>query len=357
MAGPLTSPADAGPRDQSLDVARGVAIVLVVFGHNRALSMAWPDLIAAIFLFHVPVFFLLSGRVLRAQHPWGAAAMLARRLLVPFALAALLVGVAKCLTRGEPLGETLAGFLWATGQTLPWSHLWFLPALFLALLATHTLALALRTNGARWGFAVLLVAGTAAVLPVADSAWTPKLLAGTRFPPPVGLPWSFDLLPLCLTFVWLGQWLRLSEVGHRISMHPVSVLIGALVFAGALGVARTDLNMRIISPFAWALAAAAAGCIVTLKLSQWLCRFAAAARPITLVGRHTLAIFILHVSLQKALLALFPIDALSTVALGAVGIATAVAAIVLSLLVSLAIDHLRMRRAVTHERMAPSGAR
>jgi fucose 4-O-acetylase-like acetyltransferase len=356
MAGPLIPATDATARDPSLDVARGIAITLVVLGHNRALSIAGPDFIAAIFLFHVPVFFLLSGRVLRVLNSWSAVSSLARRLLVPFALAALVVGAAKCITRGEPVGETLTGVVWATGQTLPWSHLWFLPALFLALLATEVASLALRANAARWACAVLLIAVTAASLPPAGAAPMTQLLAGTDFPPPVGLPWSLDLLPLCLTFVWLGQWLRLSETARRVALHPVAVVIALGVFVASLGVARVDLNMRLFSPFPLALAAAVAGCVLSLKIAQGLCRFTPVAHPFALVGRHSLVIFILHVSLQKALLGLVPLESMSPVALVAVGIATATAAIVSSLAVSSCLDHLRTRRAVAHERAAPSGA-
>jgi fucose 4-O-acetylase-like acetyltransferase len=357
MAGALTPAGDATARDPSLDVARGIAIVLVVFGHNRALSVAWPDFIAAIFLFHVPVFFLLSGRVLRTQPPSSAARGLARRLLLPFAVAALLVGAAKCIMRGESPGETLAGLAWATGQTLPWSHLWFLPALFLALLATHALSMALRANAERWAGAVMLVAAAAWALSVTGGAGQTELLAGAHFPRPVGLPWSLDLLPLCLTFVLLGQWLRVSETVRRVSLHPVTVLICVAVFAASLGAAQVDLNMRVFSPFGVALAAAAAGCVLTLKLSQWLCRIEPVARPLTLVGRHTLAIFLLHVSLQKVLLGLLPLDALPAIARAAVGIATAVSAIMLSLLVSLIFDQLRLRHGLSHARTARWEAR
>jgi fucose 4-O-acetylase-like acetyltransferase len=357
MAGALNPATEAAARDPALDVGRGIAITLVVLGHNRALSIASPEFIAALFLFHVPVFFLLSGRVLRVRRSWSAVSNLARRLLVPFALAALVVGVAKCITRGEPAGETLAGVVWATGQTLPWSHLWFLPALFLALLATEVASLALRANAARWACAVLLIAAVAALLPPAGDAPMPELLAATGFPSPAGLPWSLDLLPLCLTFVWLGQWLRLSETGRRVALHPVVVVIALAVFVASLGVARVDLNMRVFSPFGVALAAAIAGCVLTLRLAQGMPRFAAVAHPFALAGRHSLVIFILHVSLQKALLGLFPLAAMSPAALGAVGIATATAAIVSSLLVSWCIDYLRTRRAIAHERAAPSGAR
>ncbi len=329
-------------RDESIDVARGIAIILVVLGHNRAISTAWPALVAAIFLFHVPLFFFLSGRVLKPERPLRVAPKLAARLLVPFVVAALLVGAAKCVTRGESAVETLSGILWATGQTLPWSHLWFLPALFLALLATHAAALGLAQVASRWAVAVALAVVASAALPMASD--------------PVGWPWSVDLLPLCLLFVWVGQWLSVSPSVRRAAMHPLTVIVATLTFAAVAGSAEVDLNMRVFSPFAAALAAALAGCVVAMKASQWLSHVASVAQLLALIGRHTMVIFILHVSLQKALLEAYPGEPLSGVALGVLGFATAAVTIALTLLVSMGVDQMRARRDGTSG-VAPSEAR
>jgi polysaccharide biosynthesis protein PslL len=336
-------------RDVSIDVARGIAIILVVIGHNRAVSSAWPALVSAIFLFHVPLFFLLSGRVLRPEHPMRAAPRLAVRLLLPFALAALLVGAAKCLTRGEPAAETLLGILWATGQTLPWSHLWFLPTLFLALLATHTVATMTKSAG-RWAALIALAAMVSAALPMASSFE----LAG--FPAPVGWPWSLDLLAPCLLFVWLGQLLRGSPAARSAASHPLALAGAAAVFAALVSVAAVDLNLRVFTPFAAALAVALAGCLLTLRMSRLLAHLALVARPLALVGRHTLVIFILHVSLQKVLLGAFVGEMPPGTALGLWGLASAAATIVLTLLVAMLIEHLWTRRSGTHD-AAPSEAR
>jgi hypothetical protein len=53
---------------------------------------------------------------------------------------------------------------------------------------------------------------------------------------------------------------------------------------------------------------------------------------------------------------LYPIEALPGFVLAALGLVSAGAAIALSLLVSLGIDHLQARRGM-NERVAPSGAR
>lgn len=333
----LNFPAD---RDASIDVARGVAIALVVLGHNRALSMAWPSVIAAIFLFHVPLFFLLSGRVVRPGDPLRALPKLARRLLAPFLLAALVVGAIKCVTRNESFSGMLSGVAWATGETLPWSHLWFLPALFLALFATHALALGVKKS-AGWAAAAVLAVGAAAVLPMADY---------------IGWPWSVDLLPLCLAFVWVGQALRNSVAAQRAVTHPATFAIAAAVFALSIGSAEVDLNRRIFEPFAFALVAALAGCVLTLAVSHALCRVATVARPLALIGRHTFVIFILHVSVQKALLTAYPGESLPQTGLGMLGLASAALTIAITLSVSVLIEFFGARHAAQRD-AAPSEAR
>ena len=45
----------AKQRDKSIDIAKGIGIILVVYGH-----LACP-ISEEIFLFHMPLFFLLSG--------------------------------------------------------------------------------------------------------------------------------------------------------------------------------------------------------------------------------------------------------------------------------------------------------
>ena len=203
MAGALTASAKPASRDVTIDVARGIAIVLVVLGHNPALAGAAPGFVDALFLFHVPLFFLLSGWCNRHSPCTLRCTKLARRLLLPFLIAALSVGALKLMTRGGSVEHLLTGIAWGTGQTLPWSHLWFLPALFLAQLTTQVLR-KLPGGTARWAFA-----SAAALLVVLSvpMAMGPDMNA-LGFAAPVGLPWSVDLLPVCLLFVCVGALLQ-----------------------------------------------------------------------------------------------------------------------------------------------------
>ena len=107
--------------------------------------------------------------------------------------------------------------------------------------------------------------------------------------------------------------------------------------------------------------AALSGCVLTLALSHWLSRFMLVARPLALIGRHTLVIFILHVSLQKALLVVY-LDAssgesLSRSGLGILGLVSAAVTIAITLLISMLADHLMSRHAGPREGATPSEAR
>jgi fucose 4-O-acetylase-like acetyltransferase len=134
-------------RRADIDRAKGLAILLVVFGHLVARAdpagVGWYEpLRRAVYCFHMPFFFYLSGLVLmlsgaalRPAPGWvGRRAM---RLLVPFAAMGLLVVIGKyVLARwmfvDHPpvaLGEGLSRLVWHTGES-PDGSIWYLAVLF-----------------------------------------------------------------------------------------------------------------------------------------------------------------------------------------------------------------------------------
>jgi polysaccharide biosynthesis protein PslL len=341
MAGALTVSAKAVSRDVTIDVARGIAIVLVVLGHNPALAGAAPGFVDSLFLFHVPLFFLLSGLVQPSLSMNVALTKLARRLLLPFLIAALSVGALKLVTRGGSVEHLLTGIAWGTGQTLPWSHLWFLPALFLAQLTTQALR-KLPGGTARWAFA-----SAAALLVVLSvpMAMGPDLSA-LGFAAPVGLPWSVDLLPVCLLFVCVGALLQDTATLRARVEQPLVGAAAVLLFAFSLS-ARVDLNLRVFTPPALAMLAAASGCLMALALARALTALRPVAAMFITIGRHTLTIFLLHVSIQKALLGFIAVPS-TTFTRVLAGLSTAAVAVLGSLAVSAAwewlLSHQRARR-------------
>lgn len=134
-------------RRRDIDRAKGLAILLVVFGHIVAraepAAVAWYEpLRRAVYSFHMPFFFYLSGLVLMlsgaaVQPPPGWLRRRAMRLLIPFITMGLLVVVGKYIGQRfifvdhAPAGlwSGLAGLIWHTGDSADES-IWYLLVLF-----------------------------------------------------------------------------------------------------------------------------------------------------------------------------------------------------------------------------------
>jgi len=133
-------------RDESLDIAKGFGILLVVLGHlfdglivarYFPSSVHWPALwVYVIYLFHMPLFFVVSGHLASGKHrPAGqTVARLLPTIVYPYFLWSILEGLALVyLSRYTTSHLTLASLiriLW--NPIVPY---WFLYALFLCQVA------------------------------------------------------------------------------------------------------------------------------------------------------------------------------------------------------------------------------
>jgi peptidoglycan/LPS O-acetylase OafA/YrhL len=155
VAPPVPAPVRTRERRLDLDRAKGVAILLVVIGHIVAASpppgVEWYDTMRyAIYRFHMPFFFYLSGYVAwltgSLSTPDGAlprfALKRAHRLLAPFLLLGVVVLLGKLAAEqlvhvdNRPSG-LLAGLrdLVITTEDSPATFIWFLWVLFLCAVA------------------------------------------------------------------------------------------------------------------------------------------------------------------------------------------------------------------------------
>lgn len=140
------------PRDNSYDIAKGLCIVLVVFGHaERGLngSGAPPhfSLIGfadyAIYTFHMPFFFFVSGLFFAGQNtaPKDFFAKLGKNIAYPYLFWSVLHGSLMVIMGHLGLTNTTIDFtrvleiLWS-----PISPFWFLYALFFCQLASYLFA-------------------------------------------------------------------------------------------------------------------------------------------------------------------------------------------------------------------------
>lgn len=277
----------AAMRDARIDAAKAVAIVLVVLGHAKGIP-AW--FATAVYSFHLPAFFVLSGwfAARRAgDDPRALVVKLARSVLVPYAVFFFASYAYWLLTRniGEkaqrwgdvPWWEPLSGFVSGIGPQLYVNPaLWFLPAMFVTVLAYALLRRALSPR---------TLALASLVFALAWIALFPQ--AGIR------LPFALDVLPVALAFYAIGAtvsgmsspWRTPLAAGIAIAV----LLLSWVALAWANG--RVDIVQLRFGASGWLFfATALLGTALLLCVSATL----AQVRALQWIGRNTLLIMCTH---------------------------------------------------------------
>jgi fucose 4-O-acetylase-like acetyltransferase len=279
-------------RDQSIDIARGIAIVAIVIGHaERGLASAsiMPldtalTLDRILYLCHLTTFAYLSGLFVPASVERGGGVPFVRRRLVLFGWLYLLwtliqgsVRVAASSVANTPVTFADIARIW-----IPEGQLWFLPWLA----AVTIIAAALRPWRDRVrGAAVVAVA---AVLALAVWGYDP-IYAFSR-------GWAL-LLPFLLGCV-------VTHARHAVLARRVVFMAAVATSAGAVWMwvgltsdavpPTTGGDLRTPATVALGVVGCAAGTLAILTISACVARTPIAG-VFALVGRRSLEIFLAHI--------------------------------------------------------------
>jgi len=286
-----------------LDIAKGIGIVLVVFGHNDWV-IAHQHLRDAIYTFHVPLFIFLAGIFFKPERALGASlANRADGVLKPYFVALLGLIAFQGLFRGGIGITRIQGVLYGTGSTIDWPPLWFLPYLFLmtgfAWLVWH---LARLDRAPAWhrALAMLLLLVVGVAIMRAEHASTLRFLDLPLGK--IGLPWSLDLLPLGACYFLLGRCCR-DAVLHM-QWRPGAALLALLAFVLLFGLtgATLDLNERSYDNLLASTCATVLGTYLALQLAAGIQRLRLATRVLRYVGEASLILLLLHGVVQLRVL-------------------------------------------------------
>jgi fucose 4-O-acetylase-like acetyltransferase len=290
---PARNPAQSGSgrgsaRDQALDVAKGFGIVLVVVGHCLDGLVAgnyfpqgvlWPALaIYAIYLFHMPLFFVVSGFLASGKHrPAGTViAKILPTIAWPYVLWSAVQNVSMVyLSRYTTSKLTFAPLLrigW-----IPIVPYWFLYALFFC----HVLYLTVRR---RKPWVQLSVATVLFVVPLLFESLILKLTLGVVFQVTRGFLFFVMGVAAAGMIKELGRW---------------AAVVATLLYA-ALAVAY--YQAQLTGPLAPMLMVpvSIAGIVMTLGWSRSLAdaRGSVAERVTAVVaffGRYSMSIYVMHI--------------------------------------------------------------
>jgi peptidoglycan/LPS O-acetylase OafA/YrhL len=254
----------------ALDAAKGIAIVLVVLGHvwssmiasDRATQTTlhlWFD--AYIYTFHVPVFFYISGALMRDPRRPGFFANLARRLMYPYVVWSLFQGLltAAAGNAAHNTDHAPVSFARVVPNMLfdPIAQFWFLHTLILGMVL---IAVAVRLGAT----ARDVLIGSVLLFGLTLVVYHPIVVR------------SLEKYGLYLAAgFWLGLPKRLPPVWTAVPA------FGALALAVSLHLHTIDL----VRP-----ALAAIGIAGTLAIAA-----AWPVQPLCALGRASLAIFMAHV--------------------------------------------------------------
>lgn len=292
MNPPQVSRTAANPRenrrDESLDIAKGFGILLVVVGHCldgliaggffRA-PLAWPGLtVYIIYLFHMPLFFVVSGHLASGKlRPAGATiAKLIPTIVYPYFLWSVLEGLSLVyLSRYTNSHNSMSAIF-----RIPWIPIipyWFLYALF----CCHLGYLAIRRlpHGVQLAIASVVFLVPQFFLPILfrdHLIIVPETVRGFLY---------FILGVISVSQVkQFGRWMAITAT--------VLFILFAIVFY------QSQLSGIIAAPAA--LPAGIAGIVAALSWARMLAertgRFASFfASKLAFWGRYSMSIYVMHI--------------------------------------------------------------
>ncbi len=271
-------------RSDWIDIAKGLGILLVVYGHvarglfNGGVPMDpwWFTTVdSAIYAFHMPLFFLLSGWFfvgsLTRRGPRDYLAGRIATVLWPYVLWSLLQGgIELLMSRWTSKPVTLAEVL-ALGWT-PRAQFWFLYALFLMSL----MGVAMCWRRPKAGVAVLTLTG-AALMALQHRDW----------------PMPAALVSSHLLYFAIGAWLGAQRVGIATArrLAVIGVLLGGIA---VIALQSAGLDLPKLMKLAEATLGLSAACVLAIALAG-AGNGAALGQGLAALGRASMAIFLAHI--------------------------------------------------------------
>ena len=171
-------------RNKTIDVAKGLGIILVVFGHN---ALANVEIHSFIFSFHIPLFLLLSGIFFNPSQSFTQLILTkSDGLLKPYFLVVGVLGLIKFIA-GAKLPLLIFSILYGNGSNT-WPPLWFLPYLFVLFLFAWFFINLIPSRYANSSWLISILILVLFMLGYISLKFSKHQL-GTY-----GLPWSLDLV-------------------------------------------------------------------------------------------------------------------------------------------------------------------
>lgn len=224
------------PRYITIDIARAIAIALVVIGHYYEPSMprAYKALVQVIYMFHMPLFMFISGYLYIATRQYNIRykdfiAKKFKRLIIPYLSASIIIILIKLATQGfmtvdHPVSPT--DFIAMLYSPVAGYFLWFMWALWWAMV----------------------------IIPLFKSRQSRIILLGISLLLYFSAPWVtkiFCLAQFCSTFIYfvLGTVVADMAQAGRIRKFSLTSQVGSIITFAVLATAfYNTVTAEVLNP-------------------------------------------------------------------------------------------------------------
>lgn len=283
-----------------MDIAKGIGILIIVFGHSWFVASSLDLLYPLLAVFILPLFFFLSGVFFKPEQPFVEMAVRkADALLKPFFFTMLVYILIRDLLRGQALLPDIGGVLYASVDTIPWQALWFLPHFWVAILFGWVMLRLMQHLGLSLAMSCVVI-----TLQLMLGIWTlpwfwqvPVTVGGQTWTMP-GLPFSIDVTLISSTYFIFGYLLRDVLRRHQSSL---LTLLGAMALFAVVFIYSwdtMDLAQRRYDHWLWTSLLAVIGVYVCWALAGVMMVSGLLTRAMTYIGQSTLILLIFHGEIQ-----------------------------------------------------------
>lgn len=317
-------------------------MLLVVVGHNQILMGQSLSLVKFIYLFHMPLFFFISGITLKPDQ--GLTYYFTRAInviAVYFVFSFLVLPFVLMKNPDDGVINIVLGILYGTGHTIEVAPLWFIPCLFFSIVLVG-LALVIsnhfnntdrESNRSPIFFLALLFIGVGVFLINSIHYYLIDNLAWGSLKNS-GMIWSIDIAIIGAGFILLGMYAKVFVDKYKITEIKsiyliVSIVCAIFVMLGlfSFGV-DVDLNFRKIAHYPLAMLCMILGIFFSILFSIFLDKYTYLSTILSSIGKSTLLILLFHNAIQNHLIC----------TIGDSKIYSAVIGIVIAILIPIVLD-------------------
>lgn len=278
---------DVNKRDETVDVIKAIAIIMVVLGH---INFANYHIKKIIYSFHMPLFFFASGLTLNfvEKNSIKKIFLFAKKkfdtLIIPYLIWSLIF----CKFSWSNLCLVMYGSYFTIVSSGSLSSLWFLPTMFVSTVIVKLIMnMICKYND--------MIKNIMALFSVVFFLFISRLLPDIS----IGYPLGFNVSLVAAAFMLLGFICKpLVKINVKLIVVIMIVSFALLFFLYQKNVVN-DIGYVLMAnaqygDFSIFILVALSGCIFIYYLSFFICKIEKIKDLMVIIGRNTFSIFVLH---------------------------------------------------------------